>query len=70
MSSTSMSMPSTSGIQSGNADAISQMESISNAENAETLATAQIKAQQDEVQGESSLITAGASGIKSAAAGQ
>jgi hypothetical protein len=46
------------------------MEQISNAENAQTIATAQIKAQQDETQGLSSLITGGASGIKSAAAGQ
>jgi hypothetical protein len=70
MSSYTSGVPSTSSVNSSNADAIAQMESIANAENAETIATAQIKAQQDETQGLSSLITGGASGIKSAAAGQ
>ncbi|HWX12006.1 MAG TPA: hypothetical protein VNZ04_08410 [Trinickia sp.] len=70
MSSSTSGVPSTSSVNSSNADAIAQMEAIANAENAETIATAQIKAQQDETQGLSSLITGGASGIKSAAAGQ
>ncbi|MEA3118262.1 MAG: hypothetical protein QOI13_1532 [Paraburkholderia sp.] len=70
MSSSTTGLPSTSSVQTSNTDAISQMEQISNAENAQTIATAQIKAQQDETQGLSSLITGGASGIKSAAAGQ
>jgi hypothetical protein len=70
MSGSTSGVPSTSSVQDSNTSAIDQMNQIAQAENAQTIATAQIKAQQDETQGLSSLITGGASGIKSAAAGQ
>jgi hypothetical protein len=64
------SIPSASSVSSSSSSAMDQISAISNQMNQETLQAAQERAAQEETQAMSSLITNGASGIKSAAGGQ